>query len=326
MGYQIISTELSDFVVPNDPNHTDVVQENTQHHHLATPQGTISYTEKAIREHLSIVESHYDMQREITISGRGDANLLEIQFNLSDKAISYRDKSGVERVTPAHSGNMVFLSAEENEARIFLQKKTSYRTFDIHLPASLLEHYAGASKLLDRFLKNIHRNISTGLAKNNIRLNPSIYNVIQDIRNCTYEGLTRRIYLESKAYEMIALLYEHMENHYGGHELTIADQEKIHFAASIIRDNLEKPFTIIELAKEVGINQTKLKTGFKTLFGSTVFGYLQDIRMHQAKRYLLDTQLSIQEIGMLSGYQNTSNFSIAFKKTYGYPPIKLRGR
>lgn len=324
MGYQILSSELSDFVLTKDEMELTVGDRYTSQIKLATPQGNIAYTEQTIREYLSIIEGHYHMQNEMTISGRGDTSLLEIQFNLSDKAIFYHDKFGKEHITPGRSGNIMFLASEENEARILFEKETSYQTFDIHLPVSFLEHYAGASKLLDNFLALVHKDVSTGLIQNNIRISPAIYNAIQDIKGCTYEGLTRRIYLESKAYEIIALLFEHAENRKDDCELSLADQEKIHLASSIIRDNLEKPLTIIELAHQVGINQTKLKTGFRQLYGNTVFGYLQDIRMHQAKRYLLDTQLSIQEIGMLLGYQNTSNFSIAFKKTHGYSPIKLR--
>lgn len=324
MAYQILSSDLSDFVLPTNEADAAITGKNTNQLKLATPHGNIRYTEHTIREYLSIIEGRYNIQNDLTISGKGDSALLEIQFNLSDKAISYHDKSGVEHITPPQSGNMVFLSSEENEAKILFQKDTDYHTFDIHLPVSFLQHYAGASKILDSFLAQIHQDKSTGLTPDNIPINPAIYNAIQDMKTCVYVGLTRRIYLESKAYEIIALLYEHVENKKENCELNPSDQEKIHLAAALIRENLEKPLTIIELAYQIGINQTKLKSGFKTLYGNTVFGYLQDIRMHQARRYLLDTHLSIQEIGMLLGYQSTSNFSIAFKKTFGYSPMKLR--
>lgn len=326
MEYKILGSDFSDFVSSTDEINASVNEENLTQVKLTTPKGNILYQEQVLRKNLSIQESHYYMQDDISISGKGDNALLEIQLNLSEKGIFYKDKSNREHIAPAKSGNMMFLSAEENQAKILFQKDISYNTFDIHLPLSMLDRYAGESKLMDSFIAQIHKDISGKFSKNKISISPAIYNAIQDIKTCTYEGLTRRIYLESKAYELIALLYENVENHKQNNELSAADQERIRLAASIIQDNLEKPFTIIELAHQVGINQTKLKTGFKVMFGNTVFGYLQDIRMHQAKRYLLDTQMSVQEIGMLLGYQNTSNFSIAFKKTHGYSPIKLRER
>ncbi|NGF57018.1 helix-turn-helix transcriptional regulator [Parapedobacter sp. SGR-10] len=325
MGYEILGADFGDFITSVDKTHISS-GEDTSQIKLTTPKGNIQYKEQVLREYLSIIEGYYHMENDMTIAGKGDSALLEIQFNLSDKAISYQDKSGVEHVTQARSGNIAFLAAEENEARILFQKESSYHTFDVHLPLSLLNHYAGESKMFDHFLAQIHRDISANLLPQNVHISPAIYNIIQDIKACTYEGLTRKIYLESKVYEIIALLYENVEQQKEGCTLGAADQEKIHWAASIIRDNLEKPLTIIELAHRVGINQTKLKTGFRTLFQNTVFGYLQDIRMHQAKRYLLDTDISVQEIGMRLGYQNTSNFSIAFKKIHGYSPMKLRER
>ncbi|MGO1597097.1 MAG: helix-turn-helix transcriptional regulator [Sphingobacterium sp.] len=291
---------------------------------LTTPKGHIDFKEENLRSHLFILETDYLMQEDVEIFGKGDADLLEIQFNLSDKDIFYQSKSKAEHLTPARSGNISFLSREENQANILFQKNTHYKTFDIHLPLSILDQYAGESKMLDRFLSQIHQGISSKLTTNTIGISPAIYNSIQDIKACTYEGLTRRIYIEAKAYELIALLYEDTRRQQAPQNLSSDDRENIYLAASIIRDNLEEPFTIPQLARLAGTNQTKLKAGFQAVFGNTVFGYLQDIRMHEAKRYLLDTQLSIQEIGIRLGYQNTSNFSNAFKRIVGCSPMKLR--
>ena len=324
MGYEILASDFSDFLLSVEDIDSSAVGEKGLPIKLTTPKGDIRYNVQTLNEDLSIQESHYYMQDDVTINGKGDAGLLEIQINLSDMAISFHDKSKAAHITPARSGNIAFLAAEDNQASILFQKDISYTTFDIHLPVSLLDRYAGESRLLDGFLTQIHNNISGLLTPNKININPAIYNTIQDIKTCIYEGLTRKIYLESKAFELIALLYEEAENQKEHCTLHPVDQEKIHWAAAIIRDNLENPLTIMELARLVGVNQTKLKAGFKMIFGHTVFGYLQDIRMHQAKRYLLDTQLSIQEIGMRLGYQNTSNFSMAFKNIHGIPPTKIR--
>ncbi len=312
MSYEISGTDLSDFI-----GRDDIIN-------IEKNGCNFSYKTQPVNENLYIIEGYYQLQNDLAISGRGDSDLLEVQFNLSEKSIFYHDRSKKEHTTPALSGNIAFLAAEDNEAKIFFQKQSSYHTFDIHLPLSLLDDYEGESKVIDNFLEKIHKGISTNFIPKNLRITPAIYNSIQDIKMCTYEGLTRKIYLKSKAYEIIALLYESSENQKENFTLSSTDQKRIHDAAEIIRHNISSPLTIIELAHQLGINQTKLKTGFKALFGNTVFGYLQDIRMHQAKRYLLDTQMSVQEIGMLMGYQNTSNFSTAFKRVHGYTPMKLR--
>ncbi len=291
---------------------------------LSTPQGDIYFTQQPLKKDWFILDSEYRMDEDVAISGQGDTSLLELQFNLSDESIFYEDQSRKRQVAPAGTGNMVFLSAEDNKARIYFNKEVTYRTFDIHLPVTLFDVYAGESKLVDGFLKQLHADRSAQLAPHAIAVTPAIYHTIQDIRSCRYDGLTRSIYLESKAWELIALSIDVVQNQQQDVALSKADQERIHQAAAIIRNNLERPCSIIDLARMVGVNQTKLKTGFKSVFDNTVFGYLQEIRMAQAKKHLLDTELSVQEISQMMGYQNLSNFSTAFKRCYGISPQKLR--
>ena len=193
----------------------------------------------------------------------------------------------------AGTGNIVFLPADENKASIFFKKDKTYNTFDIHLPVNMLDQYGGESALMDSFLEKIHKGTSAALSAQTIAVNPAIYNTIGDIKNCRYTGLTRKIYLDSKAYELVALINETAETGVPDSGLSVSDQQRIHQAAAIIRNNLEQPCSIIDLARMVGVNQTKLKVGFKQIFSNTVFGYLQDIRMNQAKQHLLHTELSV---------------------------------
>ncbi len=326
MRFELKDSDFNDFIAPfDDKSENAIVGKEVKKLKIAMPKGDIHFKEEMLPDEMSILEGRYQMQEDVNISGKGEGHLLEIQFNLSDKDISYLDKSDREGIAPANSANIKFLSADENAAKILFQKDVTYNTFDIHLPASFLDRYAGASKLLDNFLEKKYSDESSSLTQNKISISPNIYNVIKDVKGCSYEGLTRRIYLESKTYELIALLYEKAENQKDEtFLLSPADKEKIHMAAFLIRENLETPLTILELSRLVGINQTKLKSGFRTLYNTTVFGYMQEFRMHQAKKYLLDTNLPIQEIGILLGYQNISNFSNAFKKIHGYSPVSMR--
>lgn len=324
MGFKIEGADFIDFISSPDEDFPVSTDEEVNEIKLTTPKGDIHYQEQVLREDLSILQGNYLMHDDVTIFGKADVPLLEVQFNLSGNDIFYKSKSRKENITPAMSANVTFLSSDENQADILFEKDIRYNTFDIHLPLSLLNKYAGESRKMDSFLDQIERNISSKLGSGTISINAAMLNTIQDIKNCRYNGLTRRIYLESKVYELIAFIYESAENSEAVHHLSKADLERIQLAALLIRENIESPFTIIELARQVGINQSKLKSGFKTVFGTTVFGYLQQIRMAEARKHLLDTRLSVQEISNLVGYQNMSNFSAAFKNIYGYSPAKLR--
>lgn len=293
---------------------------------LLTSKGQIVYREYQVKEDLTILQGLYNLKEDITIYGKGESHLLEMHFNLSDRYIYYKNNAIKREVAPPMSGNITFLSPEQNQAKISFDKDICYQTFDVHLPFSFLTAYAGESKVMDTFLNSIDKNRSAVLSPQEVNVSPRMQSIIQAIRNCTFEGLTKRIYLESKIYELIAFTHEGSSADDMGYQLTRADEERIKYAALLIRENLSNPFTIVALAREVGINQTKLKHGFKAVFGNTVFGYLQETRMNMARKLLLDTTLTVQQISSMSGYASVSNFSTAFKHTYGYPPNRLRGK
>jgi AraC-like DNA-binding protein len=81
-----------------------------------------------------------------------------------------------------------------------------------------------------------------------------------------------------------------------------------------------------ELSRLVGLNQFKLKKGFKALFGCSVFGHLHARRMEEAKRLLLERNTPIGEVARYCGYQYVQHFSTAFRKKYGVTPGSLRGQ
>ncbi|WEK33554.1 MAG: AraC family transcriptional regulator [Candidatus Pseudobacter hemicellulosilyticus] len=313
MAYKLLGTDFEDF-----PTY-----EKGNRHFIKTPKGLLSFEQQRLREDLYIFQSHYQMSDDVSISGKGEQSLLEIRLNLSAADIHFNSQSR-QQVAKAAYGNIAFLAAEDNQADIHFRKNTSYKTFDVHIPLTLLDKYAGESELLDAFLNNIHQGRSSMLANEGVPIDGELLKTIHDIRHCKFEGLTRRIFVESKVYELIALLHQGLST-IPRVKLSKPDLDSIHQAAYLIKENLGKPLTILDLAKQVGINQTKLKEGFKEVFGNTIFGYLQQIRMNEARAYLLNTDLSILQISNLVGYQHMSNFSAAFKNIYGISPLKIRG-
>lgn len=86
--------------------------------------------------------------------------------------------------------------------------------------------------------------------------------------------------------------------------------------------DLSNPPTIAELSREVGLNQLKLKTGFKIFFGNSIYAMFLEERMKQA-RQLLKTH-NVMETALILGYSNVSHFSKAFKQHYAMTPGQYR--
>ncbi|MFQ4143118.1 AraC family transcriptional regulator [Chlorogloeopsis sp. ULAP02] len=146
--------------------------------------------------------------------------------------------------------------------------------------------------------------------------------------NCPYQGTMKRLYLESKALELITLQFvQLMENNTEKclcDGLRATDIDRIHQAKDILIRNLENPPSLIGLARQVGLNDYKLKIGFRYLFGTTVFGYLHQYRMERSQQLLRETQMSVTEVAHTVGYACPTSFSTAFRKKFGVNPRSYR--
>jgi hypothetical protein len=137
-------------------------------------QPEISYKEYAIKDGLTILQGSYQLNEEVTIYGQGESHLLEMHFNLSEKDIYYHNNAIKRLVAPAMSGNITYLSPEENKAKIAFNKDLTYQTFDVHFPLTSFSAYAGESKAMDAFLTKVNNNKSTTLSPSDVKVNPRI--------------------------------------------------------------------------------------------------------------------------------------------------------
>lgn len=89
---------------------------------------------------------------------------------------------------------------------------------------------------------------------------------------------------------------------------------------------MEDPPAISALAKRAGINEFKLKHGFKRIFGRTIFGYLREYRLETAKALIEKRDMNVAEIALEVGYGNPAHFAQAFRLQYGINPGQLLAR
>jgi AraC-like DNA-binding protein len=82
---------------------------------------------------------------------------------------------------------------------------------------------------------------------------------------------------------------------------------------------------IEDLTREFGLNRNKLCTGFRSLFGVSIFDFASGLRMDRAHRLLRESQLSVMEIALSVGYSSAGAFSSAFHRYFGFSPSEARG-
>lgn len=86
------------------------------------------------------------------------------------------------------------------------------------------------------------------------------------------------------------------------------------------------PWTVDELAHQVGLSRSALAQRFSELLGQPPMQYLAQWRLHAAARELCDGQKTLAEIADSAGYESEPSFSRAFKRQFGLPPASWRAQ
>jgi AraC family transcriptional regulator, transcriptional activator of the genes for pyochelin and ferripyochelin receptors len=224
-------------------------------------------------------------------------------------------------------GHHNIMYSNEFEMTVF-NKTLEIETFGIQFPKELFIRFTeNASDTLKRFSADIIQGKSTILSDNWGTIDSPIQQVIQQIIHCRYADSLKKLFLLSKSIELLVLCADACEASDNRKEVFIknkTDKEKIIAVRDLINDRVHCPPSLSEIAHHVGLNEYKLKRGFKETFDNTVFGYLTEQRLQLARQYLLDTQQTAAEIATQLGYATPQHFNNAFKKKFGVTPYSVR--
>jgi AraC-like DNA-binding protein len=151
--------------------------------------------------------------------------------------------------------------------------------------------------------------------------------LLNTVQQSTRTGLLKRLFLNAKVLELLMLQieqYDFLSAIHTPQPTKANDQHAITEAKKILEENIYNPPTIRNLSRLVGLNEFSLKKGFKETYNTTIYGFVNNLKMQQAKQWILDGEKSIHEIADLSGYKNPQHFTVAFKKYFGQLPSKIK--
>ena len=106
-------------------------------------------------------------------------------------------------------------------------------------------------------------------------------------------------------------------------KLSRKDVEILHDVKRYLEKNFLDDLSLNTIIRKFGLNAFKLKYGFKTLFNTSVMRFIDEKKMNYA-RQLLCSDHDMFEVAERLGYNHYSNFSLAFKRRFGYSPTQVR--
>lgn len=241
----------------------------------------------------------------------------EVNFTQSGKRCSF--KPGRHNILYIPDTEFYIEPSLENDENIAVQVQFTQDYFMRFIPSG--------SSMSSDFISTISDGKLCILSQKALKITPEMYSVLNDIVHCEREGVLKQLFLETNILKLLLLQFEQFENHAVKKEykhIKKYDIEKLHRAKKLLEDDISHHHSLAELSRNSGLNDFKLKKGFKELFGTTVFGYLHGLRMENARTMLFDDSKTIAEIAVHCGYAYVQSFTTAFKNKYGTTPEKFR--
>lgn len=246
--------------------------------------------------------------------------LLQGSLELYDK-----DYRRIATFMPEDS-NLIFIPKETIVHYHFMQRDARLHYLRVRFCSTWLHSLCDTPDACVKY--SIERGQRTALAATTpVRISASMRSPVQELLSYQEDAFYDRIQMEASLMHLMSYVLPLLRQQCSCNDFQSIKErhfDKIIRAEKIVRENIKEPCTLISLARSVGTNECTLKQGFKAIYGTTVYNYLNNLRMVRALELIEGSDLSIGDISEALGYKNHSNFTVAFKKHYGYTPKKAK--
>lgn len=123
------------------------------------------------------------------------------------------------------------------------------------------------------------------------------------------------------------LLHERIRHYntlqpFSGRQALATGDSDLDVCIGLMQDHIEFPLPISGIAGRSGLSKRSLERRFHSVLGTTPNGYYRELRLTKANNLLLNTDMSINQIGLACGFP--SGFSAIYKATFGMTPNTAR--
>src|SRR5262249_31134982 len=149
-----------------------------------------------------------------------------------------------------------------------------------------------------------------------MRLTPAMFELAGKLLDNPYsEPTLRLLHTEALALQLLCAVVqgfsgvrESVAAEYSDH-----DMRCLTAARGLLMKQFSPVPTIRQVARTVGMNETSLKHGFKSVFGETLYDFSVRCRMQLALRLLHEGRMPIARVSEAAGYVHQTSFATAFR-------------
>jgi len=249
--------------------------------------------------------------RNITLKLKGSNFILRTLLSLKHDIIYHLSGN---RNLHLREGQFAIMHGEEKELNANFEKDKTHEIFEAHFSKDIFD------QILPAFPKaKFFDHPRPGWA------GPDARRVVHEMLEAGYSGKMQQIYFENKVREyLFYLLTQVREPEPEKLKITKEEEQAVRNIRDLITARLDRHLTIPELARAAAMNEFKLKSAFKLIYGMGIFEYLQAERMKHALALLTDTNKPVKEIASLTGFTRITSFITSFRRHYGFTPGSVR--
>ncbi len=267
----------------------------------------------------------YDMRVPEAMIGRGDTDAcLSLSVVLAgDGQGRCEDGGGLIRYRPGQS--YLCYAVRPIAGRYDLPAGTHFRLVELRFSLDFLAQIGAGDVFADAGTDHpLHCASIPGAWIGQVASPPMVAAAAEAIMAIGLIGPGDDLAIEARALDILAALIALMRQP-AARGPSNRDARRLAEARALMLGELARNWTIRDLARAVGLNEKKLKAGFRAAYGLPVHGFLQRARLDAARGLLADSGASVTEASMTVGYANPSHFARLFRREYGQSPSAFAG-
>jgi AraC-like DNA-binding protein len=246
---------------------------------------------------------------QVTLAGRADIDFFNGQrtYAAADHAVMFRP-------TPRGAAYSLKAGTRFHSAGFGLNVDHILRMFDSDVPdmlRPLLECEVSATRFAAMRSTKLMRNTAANLFARGLN------------------GPLRMLMMEGVVVQLLAVLAAsaaERELPRSRRAFSARERDAVERAYGLLLADMRQPPTLGALAAKVGLTEKRLNTGFRTVFGVTVFEALRNERLEHARIVFESGGAPLKEVAFRVGYNHVTNFINAFTARYGAPPRRYLAR
>lgn len=141
---------------------------------------------------------------------------------------------------------------------------------------------------------------------------------------CSLSGMARLI----KLLDILRILSESKElKNISGENITGQNEiesDRINEILNFVFKNYQREITVPEVAAIANLAVNSFSRFFRKRTRKTFISFLNEVRLSQASKMLIENDMSVAEICFSCGFNNLSNFNKQFRRIYGSNPVRYR--